>query len=102
VDRGESVGGRQYSDIKLGSGKRWRILLEKLDECGWRCPYTGEQLVMGDNLSFDHILPVSRFPEKRHDPENVEPISWEINMLKRHLTKDEFLALVRNIASYVK
>jgi hypothetical protein len=86
----------------LGARQHWEVLVRKLDECGWRCPYTGEELVLGHNLSFDHIYPVSRFPERRHDVNNIEPITWKINMLKRDLTKDEFITLVRNIASYVK
>jgi len=86
----------------LGARHHWEVLVKKLDECGWRCPYTGEELVLGHNLSFDHIYPVSGFPERRHDVDNIEPITWKINMLKRDLTKDEFITLVRNIASYVK
>ncbi len=81
----------------LGSARHWTVLLAKLDECGWRCPYTGETLVLGDNLSFDHILPVCRFPEKRHDSENVEPISWQVNLMKRDLTRDEFLTFIRRV-----
>lgn len=81
----------------LGSIKHWKVLVDKLDACNWRCPYTGEMLVIGENLSFDHIDPVSRFPEKRYDPENVEPVSWQANMAKSGLTKSEFLALVEKI-----
>lgn len=81
----------------LGSRKHWRVLVEKLDACGWRCSYTGETLVLGDNLSFDHMDPVCRFPEKRHDPDNVEPVSWQVNLMKRDLTKQEFLNLIERI-----
>ncbi len=81
----------------LGSGTKWEILLQKLDACGWVCPYTGVALVMGDNLSFDHMDPVGRFPEKRHDPENVEPCSWQANLMKRDLTKAEFLKMIEAI-----
>lgn len=83
----------------LGSELRWVVLVEKLDACGWRCPYTGEPLVLGDNLSFDHMDPVCRFPEKRHDPDNIEPISWQVNLMKRDLTKSEFLAMIERIHS---
>ncbi len=81
----------------LGSRKHWWILVEKLNACGWRCPYTGEQLVLGDNLSFDHMDPICRFPEKRYDPNNIEPISWQINLMKRDLTKTEFLTMIERI-----
>lgn len=83
----------------LGSMKHWPILVEKLDACGWRCPYTGEELVLGVNLSFDHMDPVARFPEKRHDPNNLEPISWKVNLMKRDMTKNEFLELIERIHS---
>lgn len=81
----------------LGSRKLWRILLDKLNECGWKCPYTGETLVLGVNLSFDHMDPIARFPDRQHDPENLEPISWQVNLMKRDLTKAEFLAMIERI-----
>lgn len=84
----------------LGSMKHWQILVEKLDACGWRCPYTGEPLVLGDNLSFDHMDPIARFPERQFDPDNVEPISWQINLMKRDMTKSEFLALIDKIHTW--
>lgn len=84
----------------LGSRTHWKVLVDKLDACKWLCPYTGEKLVIGDNLSFDHMDPVSRFPEKKFDPNNIEPVSWQINVMKRDMTKDEFLALTRRICLY--
>ena len=86
----------------LGSRKHWRVLVQKLDACGWRCPYTGETLVLGVNLSFDHMDPICRFPEKKYDPNNIEPISWQINLMKRDLTKIEFLELIQRINEYGK
>ena len=88
------------ANTMLGSMKKWPTLVEKLDACGWRCPYTGEALVLGVNLSFDHMDPVCRFPEKRHDPDNIEPISWQVNLMKRDLTKSEFLELIERIHSH--
>jgi hypothetical protein len=85
----------------LGGRRYWRILVEKLDACDWRCVYTGEKLILGHNLSFDHIDPICRFPEKKNDPANIEPVTLTINLMKRHLTKEEFLEKVRNIWSYV-
>lgn len=84
----------------LGSRRHWEVLVEKLEACRWRCPYTGETLVLGDNLSFDHIDPISRFPERKHDPNNIEPVSWQVNVMKRDLTKQEFLALIERIYSH--
>jgi hypothetical protein len=91
---------KMIAGYTLGSRKYWRILLGKLDRCNWRCPYTGERLVLGKNLSFDHMDPVCRFPERRHDPDNIEPVSLTVNMMKRELTKQEFLELIAKIAQH--
>ena len=93
---------KMMSRSMLGSGKKWGVLLEKLDRCGWKCYYTGDDLVIGDNLSFDHLDPVSRFPERKHDPTNLEPCTWQINLMKRDLTKQEFLEMARKVAGNSK
>mgnify|MGYP001567923822 CR=1 FL=1 len=105
--RGEERGGycktcwlRLAAQRHLGSIKRWKELVDKLDMCGWRCPYTGEQLIVGVNLSFDHMDPVSRFPEKKHDINNIEPVTWQVNMMKSDLTKMEFLDMVDKIRTH--
>lgn len=89
---------RMMASYVLGSRTRWRDLIEKLEEFGWKCAYTGEVLVLGENLSFDHTDPVCRFPEKKDDPANIEPVTLAVNLMKRHMTKEEFLGLVRLIA----
>lgn len=81
----------------LGSMKRWRELVAKLDACGWKCHYTKKPLVIGENLSFDHMNPVARFPEQKHDINNVVPCDWKVNLMKRDLTKEEFIALVQEV-----
>jgi hypothetical protein len=86
----------------LGSRSQWTTLLEKLEAASWRCVYTGELLVLGENLSFDHVNPVCRFPEQRYDPDNIEPVTLTVNLMKRHMTKTEFLALVANIANHTR
>lgn len=91
---------KMMSRSLLGSSKWWTELLAKLDSADWRCGYTGEVLVLGENLSFDHVYPVLRFPEKRHDPDNLIPCTLEVNLAKRDRTKDEFLAFVTKIYSY--
>lgn len=41
--------------------------------------------------------PVCRFPDRKHDAENVEPVSLVVNLMKRHMTKAEFLGKIRII-----
>ena len=83
----------------LGSGKRWLELIKILDRQNWRCAYTGEQLVLGENLSFDHCDPICRFPLKKGDVDNLEAVTLTVNLMKRHMTKEEFLTLVKIIAA---
>jgi hypothetical protein len=82
----------------FGLGKFWVVLLEKLEASKWRCHYTGQELILGKNLSFDHLDPISRFPEKRRDHDNIVPCTLEVNLAKRQLTEAEFLALIQVIA----
>ena len=84
----------------LGASDKWQVLVDKLYRHDWRCVYTGEKLVLGDSLSFDHANPVSRFPEQRFQSANLEPVSWKVNLLKRDLTKDEFLNLACKIVAH--
>ena len=65
---------------------------------GMRCPYTGEVLVPGDNLSFDHILPSSRFPEIASDISNIQLVTRRINILKGDLTHEEFISMCTGVA----
>lgn len=85
----------------LGSRTRWQELVDILNRADWRCAYTGEELILGVNLSLDHINPICRFPEQKHDASNVEPVTLEVNLMKRHMTKKEFLDLIRRIAAHV-
>lgn len=84
----------------LGSANFWQVLLDKLYRYDWRCYYTGVKLFFGENLSFDHLNPVLRFPEQKHDPNNIVPATLEVNLMKRDLTKDEFLFLTKQVAEH--
>ncbi len=84
----------------LGFHRRYKEILAIFDAQGGKCPYTGEILIIGDNASIDHIYPQARFPEKKHDIDNLEWVTLQVNLAKRDLTKDEFLALTRKITSH--
>ena len=83
--------------IHLKDRSRYEELIEKLESQLYLCPYTGEQLIIGVNASVDHIYPKKRFPELAHDINNLEWVHSRINNMKHDFTKDEFLAMVRNI-----
>jgi hypothetical protein len=91
---------RRAAKDRLGSSKVWKNLREKLIAQDYRCPYTGEQLVLGVNDSVDHKYPVARFPERAHDPNNIEWVSRPINEMKRDRTPEEFMSLIAHILSY--
>jgi len=74
-------------------------LERKLMDQEYKCPYSGKILVLGVNASIDHIYPQSRFPDKKYDLSNLEWVDLYINLLKRDMTKDEFISLIRNIHS---
>lgn len=84
----------------LGSRTRWQELRELWERQAGICPYTGETLILGVNASIDHILPRSRYPERKHDITNVEWVSLRVNVMKRDFTKEEFLAFLGRIHEY--
>ena len=60
---------KSYRHLK--TSKRWKILLTLLKSQEWKCPYTGEHLVLGLNDSLDHKLPQISFPERSTDVSNL-------------------------------
>lgn len=74
------------------------ILRRKLVAQDYKCPYTGDTLVLGLNCHLDHILPKSRFPEHQHNPDNLQWVSSAANLSKKDKTAEEFLDLCEAIA----
>src|SRR3982751_6767776 len=82
---------KRSASSALGSSSHWPLLLAKLNKQGWRCAYTGIPLVLRENASIDHILPVSRYPKFRHNINNVEWVDWRVNHMKLSMKKTEFI-----------
>jgi 5-methylcytosine-specific restriction endonuclease McrA len=76
------------------------VLWDKLKAQNYRCAYTGEMIVLGVNDSLDHIMPISRFPHLRSDPNNVEWVTRRVNCLKWDSTPEEFLKTARLVVEY--
>ncbi|MEE9579948.1 MAG: hypothetical protein V3V74_01365, partial [Nitrosomonadaceae bacterium] len=53
-----------------------------------------------DNDSIDHIIPVSRCPDRAHDVTNLEWVTRTVNFMKRNMIPDEFLAAVKKINDF--
>ena len=77
----------------------WVKIKEILERQNYKCPYTGRNLVIGKNASIDHIKPKSLFEDQMGNIENLEWVDIEVNRAKRTLSKDEFIALCKLIAS---
>ena len=81
-------------------GSFTKALLEKAKKQKYRCPYTGEQLFPGINMSLDHKYPVSRFPERAKELSNVHWVSAAVNAAKSDLTEEEFFHLCEKVTAY--
>lgn len=84
----------------LKTARHAELLGQKLKTQKYRCAYTGEKIVLGLNDSLDHILPISKFPELRHDPENTEWVTRKVNCMKWDSTRDEFIATAYAVVRY--
>lgn len=80
------------------------ILLEKLHQQNFKCFYTQRDLVPGVNLSLDHVLPKSWYPEGRTDIDNLVWTDLRCNQAKNNLPLSAFVSLcedvVKNKANY--
>lgn len=81
----------------LGDSKKWPSLLELLKSQNYKCAYTGETLILGDNASVDHKVPRSR--GGTNTLENVQWVIWRVNRSKTDMTHDEFLSMCKSIAA---
>lgn len=91
---------KHISRCNLGSMEYADALLQKLEDQNYRCPYSGDRLVLGDHIWVDHIMPRSRFPELVHDIDNIEWVTEVVNRMKQDQTPDEFLALIKQIHNH--
>jgi len=81
-----------------GSQKNGPILMTIFKrQCG-RCIYTGENLVLGETASLDHVVPRSRGGSS--EPENLQWVGKRINEMKGNLIHEEFLKIISDIFHY--
>lgn len=83
---------KQTSAGRFGSTKYWKSLLSILEQQNWTCPYSGDKIVLGVNDSMDHILPISKHPERKFDMDNIQWVTRAVNTMKFDLLEHEFLA----------
>jgi hypothetical protein len=83
----------------FGTRSRWKDLQDILSSQDGKCPYTGIDLQVGVNASLDHILPKNRYPDLVSEVSNLEWVFNEVNLMKRDMTRDEFLSVIHLISS---
>lgn len=84
----------------MGQWSLWEAVKSAWDRQGGVCPYTGIALTLASDAELDHAYPVSRFPELRSDPGNVQWVHWRANQMKKDMTHDEFVAFLNVIARH--
>ena len=82
---------------RLGTAKLALAIWGKLRAQRYACPYTGDRLIPGVNASLDHIKPVSLYPELARSIDNVEWVTLDVNLAKRTLDSEQFIALCRRV-----
>ena len=55
---------------RLKDSSRWQELKDIAIKQNYICPYSGDTLIPGTNMSIDHILPISKNPELEFDINN--------------------------------
>lgn len=73
------------------------ILLTKLQNQNFECAYTGRKLTPGINMSLDHILPSSIFPEHLREIDNLVWCDLSCNIAKNNLLPANFLELCQDV-----
>lgn len=89
---------KNIARLYLGTSRRWKELQTLWVNQHGICPYTGIRLGFGIDASLDHILPSSRFPELANEISNMEFIHNDVNLMKKDMTKEEFLELIQVIS----
>ena len=86
----------------LGSQNRFDELQTLFDNQKGVCPYTGIKLILGVNVSLDHIIPKSK--GGRSEVDNFQWVyggkDFDVNIMKNNFSCDEFLKAIKIIYEY--
>jgi hypothetical protein len=92
---------KQLSRRHIGNGKYWKELLNILVKQDFKCPYTGDTIILAMNDSIDHILPRKKYPEKQKDINNFQWVTRTVNNMKYDLLEYEFLSEIVKIVRHL-
>lgn len=82
---------------KLEKEELTRQLYTKLQKQNFTCAYTARQLIPGKNLSLDHILPKSVYPDGIKDISNLVWVDLSCNIAKNNLLPENFYHLCEDV-----
>jgi hypothetical protein len=82
---------------RLGCYKHARALQALAERQNYTCPLTGDKLIPTVNMSLDHILPSSKYPDLKKDINNVQWVTKWANAAKWDLTTEEFIAKCKQV-----
>ncbi len=85
----------------FGNNKHADELRQLLKKQDYTCPYSGQKLVPGVNLSLDHKLPKSKFPELANKIENLQFCDRLVNNAKYTMSEKEFIVFIDRIYNFV-
>ena len=88
---------KSVSSRHFGSEIRHVDLLDILKKQDFRCAYSGNILILGENASLDHILPKVKYPEKAQDIKNVQWVISDVNKMKSDFNEERFVELITAI-----
>jgi len=91
---------RSYASKRLGSTKKWEQLRDLWLAQDKKCALTGRPVDIGNHLSVDHILPVSKYPELSGDIDNIQIVHYHVNTAKWDLPHSEFVQLCREVVEH--
>lgn len=75
-------------------------LHQKLLQQNFTCVYTGRRLIPGQNMSLDHILPSSLYPEGLTELDNLVWCDLTVNVAKNNLLPNQFLVMCKDVVYY--
>lgn len=73
------------------------LLITKLNNQKHRCVYTNRLLVPGINMSLDHILPKSLYPDGFRELDNLVWVDKSCNIAKNNLLPSAFLEMCQDV-----
>lgn len=83
-----------------GSRKSWLFIKNLLKLQNFKCSYSGKLLIIGKNASLDHKVPICKNGNKS-SISNLQWVDYDINTkMKRHMSHDEFILLLKTIINY--